>query len=494
MSRVTILVLIAFPVALLGNGSLMADQKEAEEALKGKGLAKRMTCFCLAEEAELSKLVLGRQTEAAKRMKAVDEAQAKAQAAKEALDKVEAYAKACREEYDALNIQLQALAPTSPQRNRLVERNNFLVAVLNAAPGRVQQAEKAMQQARTSASQQREAFIQYVMQLRKKYEALQASYKELGSDPEVKKALDEYNRTASKPCTLGPLKTTTEALGKLAADVLTDAIPIHQGGGQLWHVFVTINDKQPPMEIAIDTGASMVSLPYKDAAAVGLTPGSDAPQVTLQLADGRTIQAHQVVAKTVRVGKFSAKDVKCAVFPADIPAASAMLGLSYLNNFTYKVDKTKGLLIMAGIEEHAAGPGRPSSRTGPAAKGTKGQPTADSPAKPEEAKPDPAATPAEQLEKLLALDGAGAANEQGRLVFQMGGGREVVFRPSKRGPAKTLQDRFGDPDEIRKIPAPHTSDDTPAAKDAPPWKIWTWGTVQVIVDDTGKTRYFAVGK
>jgi len=92
----------------------------------------------------------------------------------------------------------------------------------------------------------------------------------------------------------------------------------------------------------------------------------------------------------------------------------------------------------------------------------------------------------------ISLNAQGDPGSQGDLIMQTRGGGKLVFHPSKRGPAKTLQDRFGDPDEMHKVPAPRLSDDAP--HDAPAWKLWSWGSVKVLVDDSGTTRYFCVGK
>lgn len=491
MRRFAVFVLMGFVVAAW-NGRAAADQKEAEAALKAKGLTRRMTCFCLAEEAELAKLLQGRQSEAGKRKKAFDDAQAKATAAKAEADDLETKAQQLRQEYDAIRVQLQAAPQNSPVQFRLAERNNLLVSLLDAVPARMQQAEKSLKETRAAAATQRESFIDYVMQLRKKYDALLARYKQLADDAEVSKALEQFNAGTPRTCTLGPLKTTTDALKKLEGGVLSDSIPIHEVHGGNWMTYVTINNK-PPLEFMIDTGASLISLPYKMAAALGLSPTSESPEITCTLADGRPIKCRLVTADTVRLGRFEVKGVKCAVLPEECPEATPLLGMSYLGNFTFKIDKGQGVLAMSGIDESGK-PGR--GAVAHAGRGEKksdakagGKPASASAATAEPA--PPSGTPAQQLAALLALNGQGDSASQGDLIMQGPGGK-LVFHPSKRGPAKSLQARFGDPDEMHKMSAPHLSGDTP--QDAPAWKLWSWGTVKVLVDDSGTTRYYCVGK
>lgn len=477
-------------LALATQGLTAADTKEAEDALKAKGLARRASNFCLPEETELAKLISGRTAEAVKRKKTVDDAQARAVAAKKAYDDLENSGRQCRQEYDTLQVQIQAMPPGG-QRNKVIDRNNVLVAILNGMPNRLQQADKAMQEARLSAAAQRESFIEYVVQLRQKYDALVARYKALEVDPAVKKALEEYGRASNRLCSLGPMKTTTETIRKLEGEVLSDEVPIYAGHGNLWQVFMTINGKEPPMEISIDTGASLISLPFKDAQKVGLEPTSQSPEIICTLADGRKIQAREVKADTVRVGKFTVKNVRCGVMPADCTEATPLLGLSFLNNFNYKIDKTRGLLLMSTIEDKEKAR-RATAQAGKGGKrGALDMPSATA-GKEEPPAADESQTPAEKLAKLLTLDGMDEGSRQGALTFRRRGGEDLVFRPSKRGPAKTLQERFGDPDEMRKFPDP-TADSEEAQKKLT-WKLWIWGPVQVLVDETGTARYFAVDK
>jgi predicted aspartyl protease len=83
---------------------------------------------------------------------------------------------------------------------------------------------------------------------------------------------------------------------------------------------------------------------------VGLTPGPEAPEVQLTLADGHVVTAKLVVADKVRVGKFIAEHVDCAVLQPDLPNAAALLGMSFLQNFIFKIDGEKGHLVMSRVD------------------------------------------------------------------------------------------------------------------------------------------------
>ena len=82
---------------------------------------------------------------------------------------------------------------------------------------------------------------------------------------------------------------------------------------------------------------------------MGLTPTEDSPTLLVGVADGRQLEAKQVMADTVRVGKFTARDVRCGVMPPEASNAPLLLGLSFFSNFNFKIDSAKGELIMAQI-------------------------------------------------------------------------------------------------------------------------------------------------
>jgi clan AA aspartic protease (TIGR02281 family) len=460
--------------------ALPSRAQDPETTLRAKGLAKRGVAFCLPAEVELSKAISGPRSEAFRKKKAADESQAATTAAQTKLDDFEKQVLKWRQGYDAMNVQYTALSPTSPQASRLAQQINQLVALLNAAPTQMEQAEKALKEQRAASAQSREEFIQYVLKLRQQLSDLEAEYQKLGADPEVKKALEEANQ-AGKRFALGPAKSTLEAIRRLEGSVITDAIPIHHSNDRLWRLYVTINERKP-QEMAIDTGASLVVVPHKMAQDVGLYVSGDAPKVQLQLADGKTvIEAQLVTAPTIRVGRFTAKNVRCAVLPPNLPDAMPLLGMSFLGQYNFKIDKEQSKLVLATVGGTPAGRGGKPSADAPAAASAPAE-TASAPAEPGKAK-----SRTEQLSDLLTLPPDEAEGRKA-LTAQGANGKALIFHPAKQGPIKTLQERFGDPDEIRKIPGPRDAADAEPA----PWKLWAWGSVLVIVDETGSTRYFGV--
>ena len=251
--------------------------------------------------------------------------------------------------------------------------------------------------------------------------------------------------------------------------------------GDLWTVSVTFNG-QHSADMTIDTGASTIVLPYKMAGEVGLTPSSNDPTITCILADGHLVKCKMVCAKTVRVGKFSVDHVECGVMPADCPEAGAMLGQSFLKHFTFRIDNANGKLIMAQVGQ-SSGRGRVAGKQPGASKIE--EPSEDKTGIPRTAEAEKGGP--EQMVKLLRLDNEKPSDHIG---FYDADGQPMQFTRSKWETVENLRKLGGDPDEIHKIPMKSKD----RAVEAAPWKMYSWGALLVLADETSHARYFALTK
>ena len=109
----------------------------------------------------------------------------------------------------------------------------------------------------------------------------------------------------------------------------------------------------------VDSGATLISLPHKVAVEFDLEPGPSAPTLTLQLANGAEIPAKLVTISEVRVGKFTVKDVECAVLGPEATDAEPLLGMSFLGVFKFEINAQAGTLNMVKLETSTS---RSSSR------------------------------------------------------------------------------------------------------------------------------------
>jgi clan AA aspartic protease (TIGR02281 family) len=476
---------VAFPVVLvLSLGALApAEEKKAEEKtgaalLESKGLRKIGSFFVLGEEAALKKKL--RELEPLR--KKVMDAQKKASAAEKVVEQKKQLINQCLQQRHDLEIALNNV--------NNVEQHNRMVNALNELSDRIEILEKALHEdkvtktLRATATEVSEQYVEAVMQLRKQCKAVKAKYEELAADAQVKEAIDEVNKTEHPAGKLGPgleFIALDSNLKRMEASVVSETIAMRRDEGDLWTVSVTFNG-QHSRDMTIDTGASSVVLPYKMATEVGLTPSEKDPTITCILADGHAIKCKMVYAKTVRVGKFTVEHVECGVMPADCPEASAMLGQSFLKNFTFRIDNANGKLIMAQV-----GPANARTRTG----GKQTEPAkTDEPGEDKTAIPDLAAGEKggpEQMVKLLKLDNE---KESDHIQFTDDNNQPLQFSRSKWETVDNLRKIGGDPDEIHKVPLKAKDNGEQAA----PWKMYTWGPLYVLADDTGHARYFSLTK
>jgi clan AA aspartic protease (TIGR02281 family) len=338
------------------------EEPTAEDVLKGQGLRKLNQLYVLPDEAAVTKKF--HETDALRRK--VTDTQQKATLADQKVEEKKKLILDYAEKRRTLRAQMEA-ARSPELHNRLVTMSNELgdrMVILEKSD----KEEKDATTARAASAAASEQYIELLLQLRKQYDEVEAKYRQLATDAKVQRAIDDLTKNSSKPYTLGPtasLALLDRNLRKLEAGVLSESIPLRRGEGNLWRVTVTFNEKYA-QEMAIDTGASIISLPYGVAQKAGLTPTAQDQTMRASMADGRVVEAKQVFASSVRLGKFAVEHVECAVMPANLPNAEPLLGLSFLKHFTFKIDNASGKLVMARVDQaEKSGPrpaGHPESR------------------------------------------------------------------------------------------------------------------------------------
>ena len=143
------------------------------------------------------------------------------------------------------------------------------------------------------------------------------------------------------------------ALGALAALVLLCGHPARadwaggamtevplESNGASWFVRATINGTQRGLFL-VDTGASLCVLAPSMASKLSLHPSGE--QVELHTANG-VVKAPVVKLSSVDVGGNRARDVQAVVHGAVGPPLDGIIGLSFLNEFSYAVDPRRRVL------------------------------------------------------------------------------------------------------------------------------------------------------
>jgi clan AA aspartic protease (TIGR02281 family) len=352
------LLFIAASAAVLASARTWAEGPAADDAMKARGLRRIDQVLVLSDETTVIKKF--REIDALR--KKVTASQQAAAAAEKKVDDKRMLLIDYAEKRRMLRAQMDNITS--------VKAHNRLVGMLNELVDRTiileksDKEEKDAAAARAAATTIAEQYIELLLQVRRQYDEVEAEYQRLADDSEMQRAIDELGQKSSKPCKLGPTNSFTRldnTLKKLEAGVLSETIVLRRGDGNLWHVTATFNGKHA-QDMAIDTGASIVSLPYQVAKDAGLAPSAQDPTVQMGMADGRVIEAKLVVAPSVRVGKFQVERVECAVLPENMPHAEPLLGLSFLKHFTFKIDSANGKLAIAKIDEMENRSQRPANR------------------------------------------------------------------------------------------------------------------------------------
>jgi clan AA aspartic protease (TIGR02281 family) len=465
------------------------DEQAAEEFLKSQGLRKLNQYFVLSDDAVVAKRF--REIDALRKKTA--DVQQKAAAAEQKVDQK----KQLILDYAAKRRMLRAqidVAKGFEARNRLINMQNELVdrSIILEQSDRE---EKDATAARAAANAATEQYIELLLKIRKQYDQIEEKYEQLAGDAKIQQALDELGKSGGKPFKLGPTGSFAlldRNLKRFEAGVLSESISLRRGQGNLWYVTVTFNGKRA-QEMAIDTGASVIALPNNVAAKAGLTPTSQDPTVRMSLADGSVIEAKMVIAKSVRVGKFTVEHVECAVMPGDLPGAEPLLGLSFLKHFTFKIDNERGKLVMFKFDQPEKGgqrvARRSESRRQPAHGPREGKSGDDQP--PAEAPPAAEQKPETAEQQIVQLLKTGEDESQGQLTLQKPGGESVSYLRCKQGPIDSLNKRFGAPDEVTKLQLTRMEGGQEVQF---VWKVWSWGKVRILVDEKGKTQYYRMAK
>ena len=112
------------------------------------------------------------------------------------------------------------------------------------------------------------------------------------------------------------------------------------GSERAWMVRATVNGSVNGLFL-LDTGASFCVLSPGTAHRLSLPPTGG--EMQLQTANG-IVKAPMVRLRTVEIGGSKARDVQAVVHPALGPPLDGIIGLSYLNNFSYAVDAKQRVL------------------------------------------------------------------------------------------------------------------------------------------------------
>ena len=202
-----------------------------------------------------------------------------------------------------------------------------------------------------------DAYTRKLLDLRALADEAKRRYEALADDPKTQAALDELRRETGRRISLGPriiFGKYVRDLQRLEADITTTVINLRPDQGVLW-VDTSINERVN-QAMVLDTGASLVSIPLDLARQIGLQPSEDHPTIKMKIADGRTVEGRLMSLGSLRVGRFTVKDVDCVVLSAEMSDAPALLGGSFLRHFTYTINHDANRLTLTRVKASSEGP------------------------------------------------------------------------------------------------------------------------------------------
>jgi len=253
-----------------------------------------------------------------------------------------------------LNLRMRKLDPNA------VLQNNQIVAEMNSIGGKRDlkikdkiELEADFEVARAKEIQARGVYIEHILQMQHLAEKIDAKYRQLIDDPEVRSSVVALNQNLGDDQNTAFQRSTEleEQLARvttIAKSVLSEVIPIRRTRGDSLYVEATLNGKNT-ISMVLDSGASLVCLPHKVAAAVGVNTKDSDEKILLQIANGETIKGTAVIIPTMRVGKFTIRNVEAVIIGPEAPNTPTLLGMSFLRHFQFKIDPAANELKLISI-------------------------------------------------------------------------------------------------------------------------------------------------
>ena len=254
-------------------------------------------------------------------------------------------------EYGQYNLQLARVAGVDVgANNRIVGRLNATNAKMKALTSERERLKEVLASRRDELNQAESAYAETVLAIRHDFNEARDKLATALTDEKLLIAMRVMTANFETPegLTAGKiLASLDKRIQRIEQEIFSESIRLEVDRGSLY-VDVVIGKKTTRM--VVDSGATMISLPTKTAAELGISVPVDARELKLILADGRTIPARAVTIPKVRVGEFEAKNVEAAVLDAVAADAEPLLGMSFLGNFKFEINTAEKTLKMLRVD------------------------------------------------------------------------------------------------------------------------------------------------
>ena len=249
-----------------------------------------------------------------------------------------------------LSLQLARVAGDTTANNRIVGLLNVNNNQMEQVVAEREKTKANMAAKRAVLSEAESKYAEKILVIRKQFTLLESAVQEALADDQVSIALRVMNVNFETPAALTAdqiLAALNKRVERVEQEVFSENIPL-QVENRSMYVNVVVGNKTTRM--VVDSGASLICLPARIAAELGVVIPPSAPQMELVVANGDRIGARGVILPRVRIGEFEVENVDAAILDAAANSAEPLLGMSFLDHFKFEINAADRSLKMLRVK------------------------------------------------------------------------------------------------------------------------------------------------
>ncbi len=319
---------------------------KAEKVLADNGLKRVGSQIQPASQVEYTRLI----SEETRQRRSLRLAQEAWKDADKAIGIFEQQYETLESQHGQLNAQFAVQGNPQGRNNELVARINAMAAQLKQLARTCDSQKEELARQRATLSQSEEEYAELILKLRKEVEKMGEVVRLASEQKDVHIAFQVLATKYQSPAELDAeamLSPLDRRVKKLEEAVFSEAIPLENiSGGMKVQAVIGLE----PVQMLVDSGASVVLIPQELAEKLDIQPAANAKSMTMVTADGRRIAAKEVFLPRLRVGQFEAENVRAALLEESIKGAQPLLGMSFLERFKFEIDASQKSLKLLRIE------------------------------------------------------------------------------------------------------------------------------------------------
>lgn len=254
-------------------------------------------------------------------------------------------------QHGELSLQLARVAGVDvAANNRIVGLMNAVAAKMKTLAAQRPGLKQQMEAKRKILSEAEAKYAETVLAIRREFDAARDKLAESLKEEDVQIALRVMHAnfaSPQQPTSSQILSVLDKRIERIEQEIFSESVPMDVKGNSVY-VDVVVGNKTTQM--VVDSGAEMICLPTRTANELGISVSVDAREMQLMLADGRAIPARGVTLPRVRVGEFEVENVDAAILDPVAGNAEPLLGMSFLGNFKFEIDKGNQSLTLLRVD------------------------------------------------------------------------------------------------------------------------------------------------